>query len=83
VVFVPQIIPIDAFLLPEFGTETGLDGWPGIFSENIDAICAWPAGTPYAGKIYFLRGDEYIRFDIEKGCADKNYPQKINGGNWP
>ena len=24
VVFVPQIIPIDAFLLPEFGTETGL-----------------------------------------------------------
>jgi matrix metalloproteinase-14 (membrane-inserted) len=35
------------------------------------------------GKLYFFRGDRYIRFDIGAGRADAGYPKPINSGTWP
>ena len=58
-------------------------GWPGLFDRDIDAVCVWPRGTPYEGKAYFFRGDEYLRYDVAADRADPGYPARIAGGNWP
>ena len=70
---------------PDAGYPKKIAGgsWPGVFDEDIDAICVWPNGTSHEGKAYFFRADEYIRYDIESGRADPGYPAKIGGGNWP
>jgi len=52
-------------------------GWPGVFTQDIDAAAVWPNG-----KAYFFRGDEYIRYDTEADRADDGYPQPISSG-WP
>ena len=67
---------------PGYPCKIGGGNWPGLFTEDIDAACVWPEGTPYAGKIYFFRGGEYLRFDARTNRADAGYPQRIDGGNW-
>jgi hypothetical protein len=47
---------------------------PRLFTEDIDAACVWPQGTPYEGKIYFFRGGEYLCFDSHTNRADPGYP---------
>ena len=54
-------------------------GWPGLFERDIDAVCVWGGGTAHPNKAYFFRGDEYIRYDIDKDRADEGYPFKIHG----
>jgi hypothetical protein len=47
------------------------------FASGIDAGVKW-----WNGKIYFFRGDQYIRYDIARGRVDPGYPLPI-AGYWP
>ncbi len=54
-------------------------GFPANFANGIDAAL-W--GDPNS-KIYFFKGDEYIRVDPSNGWqVDSGYPKPISG-NWP
>ncbi len=57
----------------------GWRGWPLAFSEGIDAAVS--GSGSFAGKAYFFRGDQYIRYDWEKDKTDRGYPKRIEG-NW-
>ncbi len=50
-------------------------------AEGIDAAVLWP-DKGAEGKMYFFRGDEYIRYDLKKDKADSGYPKKI-APYWP
>ena len=52
-----------------------LDNWPEGMWTDIDAAVNWGNG-----RIYFFKGDEYLRYDIAKDCIDNGYPQKIGKG---
>jgi hypothetical protein len=65
----PKII---SFPLRWKGLEDFKDG-----AGNFDSILK----SNDSKKYYFFKGDEYIRYDIEKEKADKGYPKKINE-NW-
>lgn len=58
------------------------DGWhnmPAGFIGNFDT--ALNGGGPFAGKCYFFKGDQYIRYDWATDRADSGYPKSISG-NW-
>jgi Hemopexin len=67
--------------LPTFTPWEGAN-WPGLtepFYRSMDAAL-WSDTNQ---KIYFFRGNEYIRVDPNNGWkADPNYPKPI-AGNWP
>ena len=53
--------------------------WPGmIWTDGIDAAVNWGNG-----KIYFFKGGQYIRYDIEDDSADSGFPRSINQQTWP
>jgi hypothetical protein len=55
--------------------------FPLSFQTGIDAAILWPGG-----KVYFFKGEDYIRYDITTGSTDENYPQPIAKwwkGLWP
>ena len=53
--------------------------WPGlVWTNGIDDALNWGNG-----KVYFFRGREYIRYDIDKGKADLDYPKKVESPAWP
>ncbi len=54
------------------------DNWPASFSSGIDAAVV----REETGKIYFFKGQSYIRFDMEQDRVDSGYPLSINKG-WP
>jgi Hemopexin len=47
------------------------------FQDRIDAVVKFDAGI-HAGKAYFFRDDEYIRYDLASNTADSGYPEKIS-----
>ena len=51
--------------------------FPEEFCENIDA--ALNGDGQYAGKAFFFKNDEYIRYDMDRDRMDKNYPRTIYG----
>ena len=57
------------------------DQWPGFsaagFAEGVDAAINWGNG-----KVYFFKGDEYLRYDIAADKVDGGYPLKI-ADQWP
>ena len=51
--------------------------WPSLppaWSLGFDAAVNWGNG-----KIYFFKGDQYIRYDVNSGKSDKGYPKPIAG----
>jgi hypothetical protein len=52
-------------------------GWPHSWNSGIDEAINWGNG-----KVYFFKGSEYLRYDIDADRMDANYPQSIAGGNW-
>lgn len=51
-------------------------GFPASFTNNIDAAVGWPNKN----RLYFFKGDEYIRYDTSKNRVDPGYPKKISAG---
>ncbi|MBC8339746.1 MAG: hypothetical protein ISR51_08125 [Rhodospirillales bacterium] len=51
-------------------------GMPENFHKDIDAVFKWTDE-----KVYFFKGDEYLRYNMVKDKVDKGYPKKIKG-NW-
>jgi len=53
--------------------------WPGLpWTNGIDAAVNWGNG-----KVYFFKGNQYVRYDIKEDRADKGYPKTITNENWP
>jgi hypothetical protein len=56
------------------------DNWPGMretgFADSIDAALNWENG-----KVYFFKGDKYVRYDLEADKVDDGYPLAI-ADNW-
>ncbi|MFF2287208.1 hemopexin repeat-containing protein [Peribacillus butanolivorans] len=57
------------------------DNWPGIkeagFDENLDTVVNWGDG-----KVFFFKGEEYVRYDIAEDKVDDDYPLVI-ADYWP
>ncbi|MBR1217225.1 hypothetical protein JQ557_04430 [Bradyrhizobium sp. U87765 SZCCT0131] len=53
------------------------NGFAATWSSGIDAAVKWSAG-----KVYFFRGSEYLRFDVTTEKVDEGFPRPI-AGNWP
>ncbi|MET0789277.1 MAG: hemopexin repeat-containing protein [Cellulomonas sp.] len=47
------------------------------FADSVDAAINWQNG-----RIYFFRGDQYLRYDLEPDRVADGYPRPI-AGNWP
>ncbi len=58
---------------------TNWKGWPASWAGGVDAAFNWGGG-----RIYFFKGNQYIRYDRDKGKVDKG-PKNISGnwGGWP
>ena len=56
--------------------------FPGIWEDGIDAVVNWH-GNGLENKIYFFKGDSYMRFDLIKNKVDSGYPMKITDNTWP
>jgi len=48
--------------------------WTGVTFDRIDAATYWGNG-----KVYFFRGDQYIRYDTVMGRTDPGYPKYLVG----
>lgn len=74
----------------DIATDRSDAGYPKAIDDS-----TWPGMAPYAGKIqhalnwpnnriqFFLQDGQYIRYDLEGGRIDGNYPAAINGKTWP
>lgn len=55
--------------------------WPGMteagFDSGIGAAVNWGNG-----KVYFFKGNQYLRYDLPSDKVDADYPKPI-AGNWP
>lgn len=56
-------------------------GFPSVFASGIDA--AVNGVGKYAGKAYFFKGNQYIRYDWKNDAVDAGYPQNISAWNLP
>jgi hypothetical protein len=57
------------------------DGWPRLWTQDIDAAVLWNNG-----KIYFFKGNQYMRYDVASAKVDPDYPRSISlnwQGLWP
>jgi matrix metalloproteinase-14 (membrane-inserted) len=51
--------------------------WPAAWNSGVNAAVNWGNG-----KVYFFKGDRYLRYDIAADTVDQDYPRPI-AGNWP
>jgi len=77
----------DQFLVYDVKKKAPLDGYPRTIksqdfpglekfeggASNFDAVVNWGNG-----KVYFFKGEEYIRFDIKNHKADPDFPKTLN-----
>lgn len=55
-------------------------GLPAGFTSSFDS--AVTGKGPFSGKAYFMKGNQYIRYDWATDRTDPGYPRPI-AGNWP
>ena len=67
----------------EFGTEPVLRAWklPPAFAGNFDA--ALDGRGKYAGKAYFFKAGEYVRYDWKSDSGDAGFPQPLTAWGLP
>ena len=64
---------------PGYPKPISEETWPGmIWTDGIDTALNWGNG-----KVYFFKGGQYIRYDIDSDRADYGFPQQINSKTWP
>ncbi|MBF0547392.1 MAG: hypothetical protein HQM08_23320 [Candidatus Riflebacteria bacterium] len=64
---------------PDYPKPIGATNWPGLpWTDGINA--AFNNGQ---GKIYFFKGDQFVRFDVKADKVDPDYPKPIDATNWP
>ncbi|BAZ49247.1 hypothetical protein NIES4103_18580 [Nostoc sp. NIES-4103] len=53
--------------------------WPGLepFADGIDAAFS------HNGKVFFFKGNQYIRYDLDRNRANEGYPYPIGETTWP
>ena len=49
------------------------DNWPSSFADGVDAALV----REDTGKIYFFKGNYYLRYDMRKDRVDEDYPRMI------
>ena len=56
--------------------------FPGLWEDGIDAAVNWHAkeGSHLNDKIYFFKGEHYMRFDVGNNSVDNGYPMRIRAG---
>jgi matrix metalloproteinase-14 (membrane-inserted) len=53
--------------------------WPGmIWTDGIDDAVMWNNN-----KVFFFKGNQFIRYDIAADRADPGYPKPIDNITWP
>jgi hypothetical protein len=58
-------------------------GFPAAFTAGVDAAVNWGNLNPnFANKIYFFKGNQYLRYDIAKDAVDAGYPQPLDAAHW-
>lgn len=67
---------VDPEYLPPNPPRKIAGNWDMPWTDRIDAAVNWGNG-----KIYFFRGNEYLRYDITFDRVDPGYP-KLIAGNW-
>ena len=65
------------------GFPAPLSAWnlPGDFALGVDA--AVNGDGPFAGKAYFFRGNQYVRYDWATDRVDAGYPAALSAWNLP
>lgn len=53
--------------------------WPGLFTDRVAGGFRFNQNN----KLYFMRGDRYVRYDIATDRTDPGYPLVINDATWP
>lgn len=70
---------------PMGGYPKQIEGlWPGLErmeggARELDAVFRSTSGE----RAFFVKGDRYIRYDVEADRADAHYPAYLSGGSWP
>ena len=67
----------------EAGYPQPLSAWhfPAEFRSGLDA--ALNGRGPYAGKAYFFKGGQYLRYDWQRDAVDEGFPASLDAWNLP
>jgi Hemopexin len=64
---------------PGFPRPIDAQHWPGFpWLDGFDAAVNWGNG-----KVYFFKGDQFLRYDLGGERVDPGYPERMTADNWP
>jgi type 1 glutamine amidotransferase len=76
------------YLRYDIATDRTDPGYPKFINNENWRGLPWKSGIDTAvdwnnGKVYFFKGNQYLRYDIATDRADAGYPKFINNETWP